>query len=145
MAPGCRPSTAHQKLVRIFFLYRVTRWLIFNGRKGWGTFSQPEEARYIYKLLLVLFLPCECAAGKSNFIFILNGISLFFFGGGWGFRYTIQFIGKRGIRFRGDTAIDDISLSPECSGIGTLIRKTLLLLCSSFLLFILRHSYSMNS
>jgi hypothetical protein len=44
-----------------------------------GAFFQPEEARYIYKLLLVLFLPCECAAGKSNFIFILNGISLFFF------------------------------------------------------------------
>ena len=32
--------------------------------------------------------------------------------------FTIQFIGKRGLRFRGDTAIDDVTLSPECSGIG---------------------------
>ncbi|KAK4036254.1 hypothetical protein OUZ56_028317 [Daphnia magna] len=38
--------------------------------------------------------------------------------------YTIQFIGKRGIRFRGDTAIDDISLSPECSGIGVPKNET---------------------
>lgn len=34
-------------------------------------------------------------------------------------RYVIQFIAKRGIRFRGDIGIDDVSLSPECSGIGT--------------------------
>ena len=33
-------------------------------------------------------------------------------------RYVVQFIAKRGIRFRGDIGIDDVSLSPECSGIG---------------------------
>ncbi|XP_013386486.1 leukocyte tyrosine kinase receptor isoform X2 [Lingula anatina] len=34
--------------------------------------------------------------------------------------YSLEFVATRGLRFRGDIAIDDISLSPECFGLGIL-------------------------
>ena len=74
-----------------------------DGRRGGGTFCRTEEARYIYKLLLVLMLFLPYAAGKSNFIFILNGIFpfffFFFFVGGWGSGIRLSFSGKEASAF----------------------------------------------
>jgi anaplastic lymphoma kinase len=34
-------------------------------------------------------------------------------------RYALQFEARRGYSSKGDPAIDDISMSPECFGLGT--------------------------
>lgn len=34
------------------------------------------------------------------------------------FRYYLQFEARRGFRARGDIAIDDVSMSPECFGLN---------------------------
>ncbi|CAH1791155.1 unnamed protein product [Owenia fusiformis] len=38
--------------------------------------------------------------------------------------YVLRFVAKRGMRYTGDIAIDDMSLSPECFGEGLLKNKT---------------------
>lgn len=40
------------------------------------------------------------------------------------FRYMLQFEVRRGLRARGDLAIDDVSMSPECFGLNVPDNET---------------------